>query len=299
MVRVHPRLSLSEDFYYLLTFGPLYNTYREPAVFFSTVVLLTQLARGIIVGAVQTSGVAQIILLVVLEVIFLFSLLTWHPHPNISGMNGFNIFLSVCRLLVSLLSTIFIPQLELSNAAKQWMGYIILFIHAVVIFFGFFLSAIQVFVEMGARLAGAGDEALVGLGRAFGIQQLRKRNDTAVMTEYHQTRNLAPGGILLENPATPSTVFSQSHRSSNSRENYRAAKRARIQSVASATSRPWSLTPEDIAVQIEELELQATNPNPKVNYAVREADAWKQRSQPLSTDRAGRVRRLGTGPADP
>ncbi|GAB1205603.1 hypothetical protein APSETT445_004281 [Aspergillus pseudonomiae] len=66
-----------------------------------------------------------------------------------------------------------------SQAARGWIGYVILFLHAVVLVFGFFLNALQTLVEVIARLAGAGGyEGGVtrgGLVKVFGMRQLSRR----------------------------------------------------------------------------------------------------------------------------
>ena len=186
-VRIRPRSFLFDDLQTVLLYGPLYNTYRDDAATFALIPILVNLIRGIAIGAVQDSGVAQIILLAISEVIFILAINAIRPYPSATSMNLYHTCFSSIRLLTVMLSIAFVPSLNVSNASRGWIGYIILLIHACILVFGFFLNAIQTLVEVIARLAGAGatggnDAARGGLVKVFGMRQLsrrRARRDTS------------------------------------------------------------------------------------------------------------------------
>ncbi|KAK3044885.1 hypothetical protein LTS18_015147, partial [Coniosporium uncinatum] len=62
-----PRIQLFDDLPTLLLYGPLYNTYSDEAAPFTFIPILLTFIRGIAIGAVQPSGIAQLVLLAICE----------------------------------------------------------------------------------------------------------------------------------------------------------------------------------------------------------------------------------------
>ena len=178
-----PRSYLFDDLPTVLLYGPLYNTYSDNAATFALVPVMLAFLRGIAIGAVQPSGIAQLVLLAICEVILILTLNAFRPFSSPTSMNAFHTFFAVVRLLTILLSVAFVPSLQVGDAPKGWIGYVILLMHAIVLVFGFFLNACQTLIEVIARLAGAGGEEGVrggvargGLVKVFGMRQLSRRN---------------------------------------------------------------------------------------------------------------------------
>ena len=163
-----PRSYLFDDLPTVLCYGPLYNTYSDNAATFALVPVMLTFIRGIAIGAVQPSGIAQVVLLAICEVIMILTLNAFRPFHSPTSMNAFHTIFAVMRLLVILLSVAFLPSLNVGDSPRGWIGYIILLMHAMVLVFGFFLNACQTLVEVLARLAGAGGEEGVGGGAARG-----------------------------------------------------------------------------------------------------------------------------------
>ena len=163
-----PRSYLFDDLATVLLYGPLYNTYSDNAATFALVPVMLTFIRGIAIGAVQPSGIAQVVLLAICEVIMILTLNAFRPFHSPTSMNAFHTIFAVIRLLVILLSVAFLPSLGVKDAPRGWIGYIILLMHAMVLVFGFFLNACQTLIEVLARLAGAGGEDGVGGGAARG-----------------------------------------------------------------------------------------------------------------------------------
>ncbi|OAP64095.1 hypothetical protein AYL99_00067 [Fonsecaea erecta] len=181
-VRTRPRSFLFDDFLMVLAYGPLYNTYCDDAATFSLIPLLVNLVRGIAIGAVQPSGIAQIVLLAICEIVMILTINAFRPFPSATSMNIYHTCFSVIRLITILLFIAFVPALGVQDSSRGWIGYAILTIHACTMVFGFFLNAVQTLVEVIARLAGAGgrDEATGaatrgGLNKVFGMRQLSRR----------------------------------------------------------------------------------------------------------------------------
>ncbi|KAF2707988.1 hypothetical protein K504DRAFT_482539 [Pleomassaria siparia CBS 279.74] len=171
-----PRAHLFDDLPTVLTYGPLYNTYSDDAAPFAFIPVLLTIMRGIAIGAIQPSGIAQIILLAICEVILILTLHAFRPFQSNTSMNAYHTFFSSVRLFSTLLMIAFVPSLGVGEASKGWIGYSILLLHAIVLVFGFFLNSLQTLVEVAARLAGAGADQRGGLTKVFGKRQLSKRH---------------------------------------------------------------------------------------------------------------------------
>lgn len=163
-----PRSYLFDDLPTVLLYGPLYNTYSDNAATFALVPVTLTFLRGIAIGAVQPSGIAQLVLLAICEVINILTLNAFRPFHSPTSMNLFHTLFAVVRLVTILLSVAFLPSLDVNDASRGWIGYVILLLHGVVLLFGFFLNACQTLVEVIARLAGAGGEEGVGGGATRG-----------------------------------------------------------------------------------------------------------------------------------
>jgi hypothetical protein len=174
-----PKSYLFDDLPTVLLYGSLYNTYSDNAAPFALVPLLLTFVRGIAIGAVQPSGIAQLVLLAICEVITVLTLHAFRPFHSPTSMNAFHTFFAVLRFATILLMISFAPSLGVTEGSKGWIGYAILLMHAIVLLFGFLLNAAQTIVEVAARMAGAGgDESGAtrgGLVKVFGMRQLSRR----------------------------------------------------------------------------------------------------------------------------
>ncbi len=221
MFTTRPRAHLFDDLPTVLTYGPLYNTYSDDAAPFAFIPVLLTIIRGIAIGAIQPSGIAQIVILAICEVILILTLHAFRPFQSNTSMNAYHTFFSTIRLVCILLSVAFVPSLGVGEASKGWIGYAILLLHAIVLIFGFFLNSLQTIIEVAARRGGAGSDQRGGLMTAFGKRQLSKRNvnrtgrsslnSNAAMLTHDENKNLqrmssrsrsmsASSGILLNGP---------------------------------------------------------------------------------------------------
>ncbi|KAL4912707.1 hypothetical protein BDW62DRAFT_12595 [Aspergillus aurantiobrunneus] len=180
IITARPRSYLFDDLPTVLLYGPLYNTFSDDAAAYAIIPIFISFARGIAIGAVQASGIAQIVLLAICEVVSVLTIIAFRPFPSPSSMNLYHICFSIVRFLTILLSVVFVPSLGISQAARAWIGYIILLLHGLILIFGFFLNALQTLIEVIARLLGVGgNEAGAtrgGLVKVFGMRQLSRRH---------------------------------------------------------------------------------------------------------------------------
>ncbi|WEW59009.1 hypothetical protein PRK78_004477 [Emydomyces testavorans] len=182
IAKTRPRSYLFDDLPTVLLYGPLYNTFSDSAAPFAWISVLLTFIRGIAIGAVQPSGIAQIVLLAICEVTLVLTIIAFRPFEYPTSMNAYYTVLAIIKCLIILLSVAFVPSLGVSDAARGWTGYVILVMHGVVLIFGFFLNAVQTLIEVIARLLGAGGEGGIeggaargGLSKVFGMRQLSRR----------------------------------------------------------------------------------------------------------------------------
>ncbi|KIW69861.1 hypothetical protein PV04_02184 [Phialophora macrospora] len=205
-IRTRPRSFLFDDLLMVLTYGPLYNTYCDDAATFALTPLLVNFVRGIAIGAVQPSGIAQLVLLAISEIVLILTINAFRPFPSATSMNIYHTCFSVIRLITILLSIAFVPSLGVGDASRGWIGYAILTIHACTMVFGFFLNAVQTLIEVIARIAGAGgrDEETGlatrgGLNKVFGMRQLSRRMPRRATQERHSMSSNAAMLSAMEN----------------------------------------------------------------------------------------------------
>lgn len=175
-----PRAFLFDDLPTVLLYGPLYNTYSDEAAAFTLIPVLLTFVRGIAIGAVQPSGVAQVVLLAICEIIQILTLHAFRPFHSPTSMNAYHTLFAALRLITTLLMVAFVPSLGVTDGPKGWIGYAILVSHAGVLVLGFLLNAVQTIVEVLARMLGAGGDDVRGqsrgaLSRIFGMRQLSRR----------------------------------------------------------------------------------------------------------------------------
>ncbi|KAK5987363.1 hypothetical protein PT974_11490 [Cladobotryum mycophilum] len=180
VISTKPKSVLFDDLPTVLRYGPLYNTYSDNVASFALIPLLLNFIRGIAIGAVQPSGVAQVVLLAICEVIQILMIYAIRPYQSSTSMNIYHALFCFLRLVVIMLMIAFAPSLGVTEGPKGWIGYVILAIHACVLIFGFFLGALQTIIEVAARMLGAGGDDVTGLTRGglskiFGMRQLSRR----------------------------------------------------------------------------------------------------------------------------
>ena len=175
-----PKSFLFDDLPTVLLYGSLYNTYSDNAAPFALIPILLTFVRGIAIGAVQPSGIAQLVILAICEVITVLTLHAFRPFHSPTSMNAYHTFFAILRGTSVLLMIAFAPSLGVTDGPKGWVGYAILLMHAMVLIFAFVLNAMQTIIEVAARMAGAGGNETTGAARGglvkvFGMRQLSKR----------------------------------------------------------------------------------------------------------------------------
>jgi hypothetical protein len=180
IIRTKPKSVLFDDLPTVLRYGPLYNTYSDHSATFALIPVVLTFFRGIAIGAVQASGIAQVVMLALSEVVQILTLHAFRPfHPSTS-MNAYHTAFSSLRLITVMLMIAFAPPLAVAEGVKGWLGYSILLVHGLVLVLMFFLNTLQTIVEVVALMLGVGgdDERGLtrgGLSKIFGMRQLSRR----------------------------------------------------------------------------------------------------------------------------
>ncbi|CCU78772.1 unspecified integral membrane protein [Blumeria hordei DH14] len=181
ILSARPKSFLFDDLFTLLIYGSLYNTYREDAASFALIPTVLAFIRGIAIGALQFSGISQLIILAICELIFTLTILVFLPFHSRTSMNAYHTYFSIAKLATILLMFSFVPSLNLDEQQKGWVGYLILVIHAAIMILGFFAKALYITVDVVARYRGVRSSG--GLAEVFGMRQLSRRltrrNDTS------------------------------------------------------------------------------------------------------------------------
>lgn len=212
-----PRTLLFDDMPTVLLYGPLYNTYNDSAAPFALIPVFITFMRGVALGALQPSGIAQIILLAICEVILILTLNGFRPFQGQTSMNLYHTCSATVRLVTIMLMIAFVPSLAVTEATRGWIGYVILILHACVLVFGFFLNSVQTLVEVLARAAGAGGGSHAIRGSIINWRMLKKRRNRPDATTADRASTLSSAAILRDG-ATPGAATTPSEsRPSNGR----------------------------------------------------------------------------------
>lgn len=93
----------------LLSLGPLYNHYRHGSQMFATLLFATNLVFGVTIGAGQKSGMAQAIIILVVEVVSALGTSIWLPWGSGASMGLISFLFCVARIVIAVLLVILTP----------------------------------------------------------------------------------------------------------------------------------------------------------------------------------------------
>ncbi|BFZ55454.1 hypothetical protein PYCC9005_002495 [Savitreella phatthalungensis] len=174
VMRYRPRQDLHDDLTLLSLFGPLYNAYADIALSFFVPVVVLAIMRGLVVGLLSTSGTAQLVCMIVLESISLALTAYLRPWPTRTNTTALALVVCSARLVILFFMIAFVNGLAVQSSTREWLGYIILIIHGIVLVFVFLGNALLSMLELALRtfVMVPQDE---GARAIFGARQLRSR----------------------------------------------------------------------------------------------------------------------------
>lgn len=114
----------------LSAYGPLYAQYLNPRYFYFLIPLAAMLFRAIFISFGHASGLAQIILLMIVELTVLVSVLVLRPHTT-RGADVFSSFLAIIRLVCTGLLIAFLQSLNVQPIPRVAIGIVMAVIFSV------------------------------------------------------------------------------------------------------------------------------------------------------------------------
>lgn len=96
----------------LLSLGPMYNVYVEDKQMYRAIPLGASLVAGIVVGAGQKSGLAQAIILVLVELVLLIAPAIWYPWDVGASMGAPHTFVAALRTISMVLVMLLSPEVS-------------------------------------------------------------------------------------------------------------------------------------------------------------------------------------------
>ncbi|KAG0024586.1 hypothetical protein BGZ81_007645, partial [Podila clonocystis] len=128
ILRASSKLLLFEDFATLLKYGPIYSTLTEEGTLFFLVTLLVRFLWALTVAMLSSYGVAQIAVLLVIELGYMVVIGFKWPYAE-SSENKFQIFLGIIRIAVIGCSIAYVHDLSDSDKDRHIFAYIQLALH--------------------------------------------------------------------------------------------------------------------------------------------------------------------------
>jgi len=103
---------LYDETWTLLSLGPLYNHYRHGSQLFACIFFATSLALGVTVGCGQKSGIAQAVVILLVEVITALVTSVWLPWGHGASMGLIGFLFCVARIVVAVLLVTLTPTVS-------------------------------------------------------------------------------------------------------------------------------------------------------------------------------------------
>jgi hypothetical protein len=103
---------LYDETWTLLALGPLYNHYRHGSQLFACMFFATSLGLGITIGSGQKSGIAQTVIILLIEVVSALVTSIWLPWAHGASMGLISFLFCVARIVVAVLLVILTPTVR-------------------------------------------------------------------------------------------------------------------------------------------------------------------------------------------
>jgi hypothetical protein len=124
-------------------YSPMAEGRQQADALFVRMLFILNFVRGVAIGGLQFSGLAQIVTLAACEVIMIICIAALQVYPTLS----LGTITAVARLAVLLAMVAFVPGVS-SDKTRQVVGYGILLVHACILVFGFLLQGVWDLVQL-------------------------------------------------------------------------------------------------------------------------------------------------------
>ncbi|EPB81406.1 hypothetical protein HMPREF1544_11895 [Mucor circinelloides 1006PhL] len=160
LLQIRPASFIYTELKLLLRFGSLYNQFTDDTFHFFLAIIVYKSLMAAMIGLFQTSGLAQLILVIVAEMALTLGMYLKWPYAD-SQVNAFHVVFGCIKTVVLLLNICYLPSVHASTMSKQYVGYIQMAIHCLA-FFIFLLFLIKNLIIIAT---GLGDDELDETGR--------------------------------------------------------------------------------------------------------------------------------------
>ncbi|KAG2232410.1 hypothetical protein BDF21DRAFT_464711 [Thamnidium elegans] len=133
LLQIRPASFIFTEIQLLLRYGSLYNTFTDDKFNFFILVIVYKSLIAAMIGLFQTSGLAQIILVILAECTLMIAIMIKLPYSD-GQVNFIHVTVSFIRLVVLALNIAFLPTIEATVLVKQYVGYVQMSLHCLVFF---------------------------------------------------------------------------------------------------------------------------------------------------------------------
>ncbi|KAJ7497191.1 hypothetical protein FB451DRAFT_1210438 [Mycena latifolia] len=170
--------ALESDLEHLSSHGPLYAQYRTPRYYFFLPLLIATFVKAVVIAAGQGSGMAQVVVCIVVELAVVVAHILFRPY-NSRGGDVFSTYLSIVRLVCTGLMIAFVESVGVAAIPRVAIGAVIAVIFSiavVILAFNLFLHSGVNWLwrrrhsTRGPSRQGSADESILEKGDASPIE---------------------------------------------------------------------------------------------------------------------------------
>ncbi|CAO3658251.1 unnamed protein product [Rhizopus stolonifer] len=160
LLQIRPKSYIFSDLKLLLRYGALYNTYTDNGSQFFVIIIAYKFVVAAMIGLFQTSGIAQLVFVLLAELAIFLVILFTSPYAD-KSVNYLHMTFGLIRFIVLILNIAYLDQVQATTHVKQYVGYVQLAIHC----FAFLLFLILQVRNIAVVLVGLSEEELDEAGR--------------------------------------------------------------------------------------------------------------------------------------
>ncbi|WAQ91185.1 hypothetical protein PtA15_14A66 [Puccinia triticina] len=112
----------------ILTLGPLYNTFDDRNVLFMGVRFASSFVVAVAIGAAQSHGIIQAVVLLIAELTETMLTSLWLPWGDGAAMAPLTFITSVTRIISAVILVVMTPTVSVGVIASGWLTYVVLLI---------------------------------------------------------------------------------------------------------------------------------------------------------------------------
>lgn len=208
LMQIRPASFIYTELHLLLRYGTLYNAFTDVTFHFFIWIIVYKSLVAAMIGLFQTSGLAQIILVLMAEFALFIGVLIKLPFAD-NQVNFFYTTLGFIRIVVLSLNIAYLPTVKATASVKQYVGYAQMAIHC----FAFFLLLVLQIKNLVTMATGLGDDELDETGKPPARMTLwRKIKRPPHQLHVTSTATLMTAASRSQNP---SFYMTNSNRNSN------------------------------------------------------------------------------------